>query len=111
MTIKGSFLQVSEEIRGKLTFSDHQSGVMALLTFYSELDERQVKKVSSVLGDVFNNVAAIIYHASNHLILHIEAKCYMLLGEKLLEGNGYKIERMVLTHLEGNYSLNALIDC
>ena len=74
--------------------------MLALLRFKHALSDEQAKKLPSVVRDLCNN-AVVMYHSSNLALLHMEAKSYTSLGEKIVEKNGLNIQDMIITHLEG----------
>ena len=43
----------------------------------------------------------VLYCSSNLAIVQMDTTSYTLLGDKILEGNGYEIQNMIITHLEG----------
>ena len=100
---------VSKELLEKFGRNAHQNGVIALLTFKDKLEDEQVKKLPSLLKSVCD-VQMVLYHSSHFAILQMEVKSYTLLGDKILEENGYNIQNMIITHLEA-LSLDALPNC
>ena len=73
----------------------------ALLTFKDELKDDQVKKLPSLFKGVCD-LQMVLYHSSNIAIAQMDAKSYNLLGDKILEGNGYHAQDLIITHLEGD---------
>ena len=71
-----------------------------LLTFRDKLGDEQAKKLPSVLNDVCKDVM-VLYCSSNLAIVQMDTTSYTLLGDKILAGNGYEIQNMIITHLEG----------
>lgn len=79
-----------------------QDGVAALLTFKTTLQEDQVKKLPSFLKDACDGaVFHVLYNYMNMAIIMMEAKSYTFIGDKIVEGNGFKIQNMLVTSLEG----------
>ena len=71
-----------------------------MLTFKDELKDEEAKRLPSFLKDVCD-VQMVLYHSSRFALLQMEVESYTLLGNKILEGNGYKTQGLIVTHLEG----------
>ncbi|XP_028394717.1 uncharacterized protein LOC114518885 [Dendronephthya gigantea] len=75
-----------------------QNGMAALLKFSDEVDSKQLL---TALRDVCNEVVfEVLYHNSNLAIVYMNATSYTFIGEKIMNGNGFKMQDMFVTHLE-----------